>query len=157
MPNPTHRGNDERIAAPGADGARLMVQKAMIPRRMAVPGLVAKRSPQFELPLRKPLDHHEPDTSQPRHDAQAAEDRRSGLERETSFLAGLLRLTGAAVGFVMGGPAGAVLGSAAGNIVAERSNSIWRKLRTTSCWRARHASNGRQASAVDANRSPQDR
>jgi hypothetical protein len=35
MPKTTHRGDDGKAAAAGADGARLIVQKLMIPHRMA--------------------------------------------------------------------------------------------------------------------------
>jgi hypothetical protein len=121
-----------------------------------VPGLIAKMSLQLGASRRERFDDDEQDAEQQLHDALAVEDRRRELDREISLIARLLRFAGATVGFLMGGPPGALLGSTvaeiAGDIVAERSNRIWRKLRSIGLRRTRRASDHHRPSSVDANR-----
>lgn len=153
MPNPSHQRNDEQTAA---NGARLILLREKLGRlnpafdesRIAfvvVPdgsrrdpyGLVADAPQQPELSLQ--AEHAATCEVEPFYDAKSAEQQRSEFDRGTSLTVGLLRCTGAIIGFLTGGACGAAVGSmlfvVAGNIIAQRSNLIWLKLKSIALWR----------------------
>jgi hypothetical protein len=131
MPNPAHRGNDKQIAAAAAESAALMVA----PENIEFLNPLVDKTEIIVLPDRSLQErfHRDGQYAQQAPGGVRAEAEQPGEpKRETSFLAGLLRFTGAVVGFLMGGPAGAALGSVvgelAGDIAAKQSNIIWLKL-----------------------------
>jgi hypothetical protein len=152
MPNPSHQRNDEHTAT---NGARLILLREKLGRlnpafdesRIAfvvVPdgsrrdphGLVAD-APQPELSLQ--AEHAATCEVEPFYDTKSAEQQRNEFDRGTSLTVGLLRCTGAVIGFLTGGAWGAAVGSmlavAAGDIIAQRSTLIWLKLKSIALWR----------------------
>jgi hypothetical protein len=87
-----------------------------------VPGQIAAMGLKIEFSLRKKLADDEADARIKLQAAQEEEERRRELERQASFIKGILSFAGAVVGVVLGGPSGAALGSsiagAAGDLVA---------------------------------------
>jgi hypothetical protein len=153
MPNPSHQRNHEQTAT---NGARLILLREKLGRfnpafdesRIAfivVPdgsrrdphGLVADVPQQPE--LSRQSEHAATCEVEPFYDTKSAEQQRCDLERGTSLTVGLLRCTGAVIGFLTGGAWGAAVGSmlavAAGDIIAQRSTLIWLKLKSIALWR----------------------
>jgi hypothetical protein len=158
MPNPGHQRNDEQTAA---NGARLILLREKLGRfnpafdesRIAFvvvpdgsrrdphgPVADAPRQPELQQPELSLLAERAATCEvEPFYDAKSAEQQRSEFDRGTSKTVGLLRCTGAIIGFLTGGACGAAVGAmlavAAGDIIAQRSILIWLKLKSIALWR----------------------
>jgi hypothetical protein len=152
MPNPGHQRDDEQTAT---NGARLILLREKHGRfnpafdesriTFVVPdgsrhdphGLLADEPLQSELSLQ--TEHGATCEVQPFYDTKSVEQPRSEFDRGPSLTVGLLRCTGAIIGFLTGGAWGAAVGSmlavAAGDIIAQRSILIWLKLKSIAIWR----------------------
>jgi hypothetical protein len=148
MPNPVHSGNNEipAIAAHRAAPIGASDRTEFLNPRVDKTGIViGPDRPHHDLPqpiaetwsprefsVQKPAERDGQNAQQVAGDVQAEANQASQPPRETCFLARLLRVTGAAFGFLVGGPAGACVGSMvgelAGDIAAEQSTMILRKL-----------------------------
>jgi hypothetical protein len=141
MPDPAHRGNDKQIAAAAAESAALMVA----PENIEFLNPLVDKTEIIVLPDRSLQErfHLDGQYAQQAPGGVRAEAEQPGEpKRQTSFLAGLLRFTGAVVGFLIGGPAGAVLGSVVGARVGatatQQSNIIFKRVLKWGAFTARH-------------------
>jgi hypothetical protein len=131
MPHPAERGIDNQIAAAAAEDTALIVAAGNIEfldPSLDQTGIIV---PSDGSPHER-FDHDGQYVRQVPDGVLSGEDQPKEPKHETSFLGGVMRFTGAVVGFMMGGSAGAALGSVvgelAGDIAAEQSNIIWPRL-----------------------------
>jgi len=95
--------------------------------QQTVPGQIAAMGLKLTFSLKAKLAEDEADARTKLQTAQDEEEKRRELERQSSFIKGILSFAGAAVGFVVGGPAGAGLGSSIAGAAGDLVNGIIEK------------------------------
>jgi hypothetical protein len=133
MPDPVHNGKARQFVAASTKDTLIVA-----PANIEFPSPLRHMA----IVLQVRFDRDGLHARQVPNNVAAETDQSSRPERETFFLAGLLHFTGAAVGFLMGGPAGAAFGSVIGERVGaaatQQSNIIFKRVLKWGAFAARH-------------------